>query len=408
MSQRTRREYLVRMRVRYQRRSDPALRRAILDEFCEVSGYERKYALKLLNGTRPGPARSPATRGRRGAVYGEAEQRVLEDLWEMTDRPCGKRLQVIMGEFLPHYEKHRGAVPEAVRGRLLKISAAVIDRLLRARREAEREKSGASRRRPRAGSEVRAQVPLRDGPATGSQAGWMQADTVWHCGNHTGGTFVCSLLLTCTWSHWTVVRATWNHSDLAIHSRMREIEQSLPFALLGCHTDNGGEFINQTLIRYFKTRKVPVVHTRSRPYIKNDNAHAEERNRRRVRDFLGYERFGEPFLTSLADELMEKWSLWNNLFMPTGKLESKKREGSRVIRKHEKPSTPCDRLLGSAALGEDAKAALRRLREETDPIALRQEIEEQKQAFFALLAAGRGVPAEAGGHSSGDAAQPAA
>lgn len=70
MSHPTRREYLVRMRVRYQRRSEPAPRRAILDEFCEVSGYERKYALKLLGGKRPGPARGPAVRGAaRGRVW---------------------------------------------------------------------------------------------------------------------------------------------------------------------------------------------------------------------------------------------------------------------------------------------------------------------------------------------------
>lgn len=384
MSHPTRREYLVRMRVRYQRRADSASRKSILDEFCELSGYERKYALKLLGGNRPGPARGPATRGRRGAVYGEPEHRVIEAVWRLTDQPCGKRLQPILADFLPHYERHNGALDPAVRARLLKISPAAIDRLLRPDREREREKTGA-RRRPRAGSEVRAQVPLREGPGTGSGPGWLQADTVWHCGGSTAGTFVCSLLMTCTWSHWTVVRATWNHSDRVIHGRVREIEATLPFAIRGCHTDNGGEFINNTLIRYFKDRAVPVKHTRSRPYIKNDNAHAEERNRRRVRDFLGYGRIDDPSLTDAVDALMEKWSLWNNLFIPTGKLLSKKRVGGKVIRCHEAPRTPCQRLLESRAMKAKAKTALRRLREQTDPIALRQEIDRERRALLARL-----------------------
>jgi hypothetical protein len=367
MSQTTRREYLVRMRVRYQRRRKPSERKALLDEFCEVSGYERKYALKLLLGNRPGPARSAATRGKRGRVYGEDVGAVLRKISGLVDDPCGKRLKAMVPDLLPWYEVHWGVLESALRAKVLKVSAAQMDRLLCPDRPP-------GRRRPRAGSEARSQVPLRERPATATEPGWMQADTVWHCGQSTRGTFVCSLLMTCTFSHWTVTRATWNHSDRVVQGRIRETEQSLPFAILGCHTDNGGEFLNLLLIRYFRDRPVAVKQTRSRPYCKNDNAHAEERNRRKIRDFIGYERMGHEELAERLDALLQKWSLWSNLFVPTGKLLSRERIGSRVIKKHEKPQTPCQRLLASPVVSAEAKAVLRQLRAQTDPLVMRREI----------------------------------
>jgi hypothetical protein len=367
------------MRVRYQRREKPSERKALLDEFCEVCGYERKYALKLLLGIRPGPARSAAARGKRGKEYGEDVGEVLRKISGMADDPCGKRLKAMVPDMMPWYEVHFGALESALRAQVLKVSAAQIDRILCPER-------GPGRRRPRAGSEARAQVPLRERAATAMEPGWMQADTVWHCGQSTAGRFVCSLLMTCTFSHWTVTRATWNHSDRVVHGRIRETEQSLPFAILGCHTDNGGEFLNLLLIRYFRDRTVAVQQTRSRPYCKNDNAHAEERNRRKIRDFIGYERMGHQELAELLDELLQKWSLWSNLFVPTGKLKSRERIGSRVIKKHEKPQTPCQRLLGSPAVSERAKAALRQLRDQTDPIIMRREINLLREKFKQRLA----------------------
>ena len=192
-----------------------------------------------------------------------------------------------------------------------------------------------------------------------------------------------------------------------MQGRIRETEQSLPFALPGCHPDNGGEpehredsqpqaarrasaarqFLNALLIRYFRDRPAAVRQTRSRPYCKNDNAPAEERNRRKIRDFIGYERMGHQELAALLDGLLQKWSLWSHLFMPTGKLKSKERIGSRVIRKYEKPQTPAQRLLASPAVSAEAKAALRALLSESDPLALRQEINRQRTALRERLSA---------------------
>ncbi len=377
MSQSSRREYLVRMRVRYQRRSRGE-RGTLLEEFCAVTGYERKYALKLLLGHRPGPARSAAARKGRGAVYGEAERSAILPVWRTAGEPCGKRLAALLPQWLPWREKEYGILESGVREKVLRASPATLDRLLAG------ERRGRPAARPRSGSEVRRQVALREHPATAAEPGWLQADTVFHCGASTRGSFTCSLVLVDTASQWNVLRATWNHSDLAIHSRIAEEEKRLPFPLLGLHTDNGGEFINGTLVRYLRDRPVPVVQTRSRPYCKNDNCHAEQKNRVLIRQLAGYERLGHPELAVALDELLQDWSLYHNLFLPTLKLESKERQGAKVKKRSGRASTPCERLLASASVSAEAKAHLQQLRAQTNPFALRARITAKHTAFEAL------------------------
>src|SRR4029079_19274606 len=63
----------------------------ILDEFCETTGYQRKYALRLLNGPPPGPERP--RRRRRPATYGLAVMQALTVIWEAAGAPSPVRLE---------------------------------------------------------------------------------------------------------------------------------------------------------------------------------------------------------------------------------------------------------------------------------------------------------------------------
>jgi hypothetical protein len=46
---------------------------------------------------------------------------------------------------------------------------------------------------------------------------------------------------------------------------LQDLEASLPFALLGLDSDNGGEFINHHVLHWLQKRPQPVFMTRSRP-----------------------------------------------------------------------------------------------------------------------------------------------
>src|SRR5204862_2778089 len=93
---------------------------------------------------------------------------------------------------------------------------------------------------------------------------------------------------------------------------------------------------------YAHQRERPLAFTRSRPYRKNDNAHVEQKNYTHVRQWFGYERHDNPEVVGLINELC-KGALGQllNLFLPTMKLKSKHREGSKTVRVYERATSRC-------------------------------------------------------------------
>jgi hypothetical protein len=390
MSRSTRDEYLQKMRCRYRRYTGKPAKGRLLDEFCTVTGHERKYATKLLaghRGPRCGTGDAAPSRGGRPRTYDPAVAGVLHEIWRHSEQPCGKRLRPMLGHWLPFYEKRYGTLPATVREGVLTISAAQIDRVLAPR------KAGAgvvNRRTPKSHSAIKALVPVRAECWDAIEPGWTEADTVAHCGGDMGGSFLWSLTATDIFSGWTEVRATWNRGQHGVCAAFSEIEAALPFGLLGVDTDNGGEFLNHHLHRHFTGRKKPVAMTRSRPYHKNDQAHVEQKNSTHVRQLLGFDRLGHDLVVPLVTELLEAWSIWRNAFTTTFKQIEKKRIGSKTVRKHEKvPRTPCERLIAyrEACADHAAVAALRAWKAPHDPFELKDWIEERLTLIWKLDAA---------------------
>lgn len=382
MSALSRKELLSTMSYHYERATSKRERGVLLDQLCRCTGWERKYAIKMLRGHR-GPlkagGKSKARRGGSRARYGPVEVAVLKALWLLAEQPCGKRLKAVVGLWLPSWERRHGELEEDTRQRLLDMSAAQMDRLLGPFRVR------GSPKRPAPGCEVRAQVPVRTGEWEVHEPGWLEADTVAHCGGSMRGCFTWSVVLTDIHTQWTEARAIWNRSDRVVHQRMEQMEAVLPFAILGMDTDNGGEFLNGALWRYWRQRERPVEMTRSRPYCKNDNAHVEQKNRTHIRQLLGYDRLAHQALVEPLNEVLELWSRWNNLYSPTLKLKSKQREGAKVRKVHEKQArTPCQRMLEHEGLARAARASLQELLESSDPIELKQQIEEKLKAWWRL------------------------
>lgn len=87
-----------------------------------------------------------------------------------------------------------------------------------------------------------------------------------------------------------------------------KIENNLPFDILGFDSDNGSEFLNHHLIRYFTDTDRPrqIQFTRSRSYHSDDNAHVEKKNWTHVRQLLGYERFDNPAVVEMINDLYKK------------------------------------------------------------------------------------------------------
>ncbi len=381
MSQSARNEYLKKMRFRYAGRSKSG-RTMLLDEFCEVTGHERKYAIKLLRGRCCAPGRKPKKRGV-AKTYGDEVCEVLFEIWSYAEQPCGKRLKPALKLWLPAYEARHEPLESELKAKVLKISPAQIDRVLAPR------KIGVSRRKtrvPKANAAIKAIVPIRAENWDVSEPGWFEADTVAHCGGSMQESFIWSLCATDIYSGWTEVRPSWNRGQYNVCEAFEAIEKHLPMAILGVDTDNGGEFLNHHLHRYFTDRTQAVKMTRSRPYHKNDQAHVEQKNHTHVRQLLGHDRLGYDLLVKPIFELFEGWCVWHNLFCPTLKQIEKRREGSKLIRRHEKePKTPCDRLIEHFTASEPGRAEeLQQWRQGHDPFELKDWIEAKLSQVWEL------------------------
>lgn len=379
MSPRSRREYVEAIFLRYKRASRKE-KKVILDEFCATSGYHRKHAIRLLRGfkrfTRPKPKR----RGRSPTYDRDALLKPLTEIWLAANLPCSKRLKVILPLWLPGYSQVYEPLPLPTVTALRRLSPATIDRLLQPVRIHHR-KHGRSTTKP--GTLLRKQIPIQTNQWDESRPGFLEADTVAHCGESLSGMFAYTLDFVDIATGWTEQRAVWGKGETAILEQIRDIEHSLPFSLLGFDCDNGAEFLNYHLFRHFTQRQKPVAFTRSRAYHKDDNAHIEQKNWTHVRQWLGYERLDNPAVVPLLNDLYcTEWRLFHNFFCPSVKLLSKERVGSKTIKRHDVPKTPYQRVKESPHIPAATKRALSRQLKELNPFLLRQVMERKLEKVF--------------------------
>ncbi len=377
MGKNERQAYLKAIRSRYWRGGKKA-KSIILDEFCAVCSYHRKYAIRLLQPR--GKARKKRRPGRK-PIYASAELlTALKRIWFVSDQMCSKKLKAAIPLWLPHYATVYKALTPETQEQLLSISAASIDRVLKPVRLVQGRR-GLSGTRP--GSLLKNQIPIRTHFWDVSQPGFMEADTVAHCGNSLAGSFIWSLTMTDIHTAWTESRATWDKGAQGVLAQIQDIEDRLPFALQGFDCDNGSEFLNYHLVRYFTAHPSVTSFTRSRPYQKNDNAHVEQKNWSHVRQLFGYDRLEERLIVPMMNDLYtNEWSLYQNHFCPSMKLREKMRINSKYRKKYTAPQTPYDRVLASDQITDKAKEQLKMAHHSLNPFILKKIIEKKLRVIF--------------------------
>jgi hypothetical protein len=349
----------------------------ILDEFSKVTGYHRKHAIRVLTAQLEAGRERPAAR----RIYQEAVKEALIVLWEASDRICGKRLKALLPSLLEAMERHEHLqLEDGVRTQLLAMSAATIDRQLRAVRE---KASGGRKRGTARKNRVRKLVPVRTfADWDGVGPGYLEMDMVVHCGTRAEGSFVHTLVLTDVASGWTECVALPVREQTLIVEAVTGLRPRLPFPLLGLDTDNDSAFMNDTLWNYCQQQG--IVFTRSRAYHKNDQAWVEQKNGAVVRKLIGYGRLEGLSATAALRRLYEASRLYINFFQPSFKLKSKWREGARVHKQYYSPETPYRRLLMRDDVPTEIKEALQQQMDLLDPVLLLKHIREVQDTLMAL------------------------
>ena len=263
--------YLKQLSTRYKQASKKE-KGKMLDEYCSTSGHSRKHAIKTIrNASRRKMRSQNKTKKRAGRkpIYQCPElSNALKNIWLATEQMCGKRLKSAIPGWLPYYKNHYSAISDETSDKLLSISSATIDRILSGFR-CDFNK-GLSGTKP--GSLLKTQIPILTEQWDASMPGFVEADTVAHCGTSLSGDFIWSLTLTDIYSGWTELRALWGKGSTGVVDRITDIESRFPFDLKGFDCDNGSEFLNHHLLRHFthptEEDKFRLQFTRSRPYKK--------------------------------------------------------------------------------------------------------------------------------------------
>jgi hypothetical protein len=377
ISKNTRNEIIEAIRRRYML----ALKKEktkILDEFIALSGYHRKHAVRLLGRYNQVVEPNKLTTSKR--IYDEAVKEALIIIWEAADRICSKRIKAVIPDLIDAMERHGHlALNPTVRQRLLKISAATIDRLL----FDVRIKAHQHKRKRKSSKKVSKKVPIRtfadwDNPAPG----YLEIDFVAHSGGSMGGKFIHTLVGTDVSSQWIECVPLLAREQSLVVEALEVLRRQLPFTMLGIDFDNDSAFINDTLLDYCKNNE--ITFTRSRPFRKNDQAWVEQKNGAVIRRFVGYERFSGVVAGQALAHLYQNIRLYVNYFQPSFKLLEKKRQGAKIRKIYDKPATPYHRLLNHSSIEESTKKSLQVQRIQLDPVRLLHQIRDKQAALAAL------------------------
>ncbi|HQG82177.1 MAG TPA: transposase family protein [Caldisericia bacterium] len=357
----------------------------ILDEFIALTNYHRTYASYLLSSHKKKRIRSnknPQTifeaditkkmKRTREKYYDIDVFKALKKVWVIENCICGKRLAPFMKEIVPILESYKEIeLKEEVRGKLLRVSASTIDRLLKFERKRWKRRKK-SHTKP--GMLLKSQIPIRTfADWNENKPGFVEIDLVAHDGGIARGDYAQTLDVTDVCTCWTETEASKNKAQVNVFNALNSIIKRFPFPILGIDSDNGGEFINDELFRYCSENK--ITFTRGRRYKKNDNCYVEQKNYSIVREFVGYMRYDTEEELIMLNKLYSILRLYTNYFQPVMKLIKKKRFGAHEKRTYDTARTPYRRTLESPFISSANKRLLQASYNSLNPAQLKREIE---------------------------------
>ena len=367
-----RRKYLKKMQDRYLQ-ADRKERGQLLNEMEAVTELHRKSLIRLMKGSL---VRQPRRR-QRSRTYGPEVDDALRVIAESTDYICAERLTPNLSWLAKHLAAHGEltSTPQLLE-QLDRISVSTVERILSRLRQDE---PRLPRRGPKRTNNLLRDVPMKRIPWQEQEPGHFEVDLVHHCGPSASGEYVHTIQMIDVATAWSERRAVLGRSYLVMEDGFSHILARLPFPVQELHPDNGSEFFNHHMLRFWHGLKPKPQLSRSRPYHKNDNRFVEQKNSTLVRAYLGYDRLDTVAHTLVVNQLYDKMWVYYNLFQPVMRLSEKTsihQEGqpSRVKRRFDKAATPFDRLCAAKAISSERKDQLAALRDQTNPRQLRQEI----------------------------------
>lgn len=372
--------------------ADKATKGALLDSLVAATGWTRDHARRAIRGasTRVGPAQAQP-RQPRPRKYSYDALLVLQEVWRLSGQPCGKYLASVMDDTLARLVGFHelGKVAHRITPEVLdevrSMSPATIDRYLKAHKAAAYPAAGLSGTRP--SQILRASIAVRTSmDPTPTTPGFLELDTVAHCGHTLKGDFLWTLTATDPHTGWTLLRTVKNKAFVHVHTGLEWVARTNPVPITGMDFDNGSEFLNWSVIAWCDKRNIPI--TRGRPYKHNDNAHVEQRNGDWVRKHAFRYRYETDAELVLLNELWDLVMARKNHLLPCVKaVDWTQTSSGRRKRVYDKPRTPYQRLLDSGTLDQTHHNRLTAEHADLNPARLTRRINHLQQQLIDLAAA---------------------
>ena len=363
--------------------ADRKAQQMLLDEMEKTTGMHRKSLIGVLSGEIVRHGR----RKQRGRVYGAEVADAIRVIGESLDWVCAERLRPSLVGMAKHLETHGELrrTPEL----LVKLERISISSVARILAQVGQDEPRLPRKGPESANQVARQIPMRRIAWNEAVPGHIEVDLVHHCGPNAQGDFIHTLQLIDVATGWSERVAILGRSYLVMADAFRFIQHRIPFPILELHPDNGTEFLNQHLVRFWNDLIPNLDLSRSRPYQKNDNRFVEQKNDTLVRKYFGQERFDSVAQVRAMNEIYDDCWLFYNFFQPVMRLKDKiivNEDGqpARVKRIFDHARSPLERLFDTAVLSDETRAELLEIHLETNPRALRRDIHAALQLLFDL------------------------
>lgn len=306
--------------------------RGLVRRYLEkMTGLSRAQVTRLIARYRAHGEIQPAhyRRHRFAQRYTRADIELLATVDEAHETLSGPATRRILQREYQDYGK-----PEYQR--LAAISVAHLYNLRHHQRYRER-RLNYTKTRPTAVS-----IGERRRPDPQGQPGYLRVDTV-HQGDRPGAKGVYHINAVDQVTQWEIVSATARISEAWLEPVLAALLRQFPFPILGFHSDNGSEFINQTVARLL--HKLLIEQTKSRPRHSNDNGLIETKNGAVIRKHMGYGYIQAEHADSLQAFYSAHLNPYLNYHRPCAQAEIEVDEKGRQHLRYRRYQTPLETLL---------------------------------------------------------------
>jgi hypothetical protein len=328
---------------------------------------------------------SSSRRGRK-AIYCNDDEliRWLQGFWKELNFPNTKVFPKMLAEWMPYFSE--AELPGEIRKKILVMSGSTMEKLLRSYKREHGKKHFAATKHKGRLKNMLIRVPERSLDFKITTSGYLEGDTVAHCGDSLQGRHGWTLNSCCIHTAWTESEAFLGKEQESIVASIVAMRGRFPFPVRGWHSDCGSEFLNEAVCGYLEDPKNYVVQTHGRAYKKNDQARVEQSNWTQVRQSFGYDRVEEQrVIDCMNDIYRNELRILRNFFTPTLKQKSKIRVGSKYKRKFHKPQTPFERVMADAGVSQNIKDKLATEKATYNPFEVKKALDQKLKFFEKLL-----------------------